>query len=605
MKIRRLSAAVAVVASGALLFSACTSPVGGDGPTGQASPASAAAEGTCKADLGDIETADGEIRVSNEAEFLGYNSNTPATSSVYQRAVTDRMFSGFTYFGTDGSVCRNEAFGTFRALSEDPLQVEYTLDDQAVWSDGVHVTYADYLLDWAAQALTEDGEVTDDGTEVPLFNHTAGLSFGDYAPEGPRADAWDAKTFTYTYAQVNADWPIMVTKALPAHVVAEQIGISTEELVIAIQRLDLTVLKKAAEFWNEGWLSPKAGELPDQALVPVNGPYRFKPDGWEAGQYITLEANAEYWGTPAATKELTFRQVDAAAQTQALANGDLDVIDPSGPTADMMQQLEQLGDAVHVQTAQTLTWEHLDFNFEAGAFAESLELRQAFAYCVPRQKIVDDLIEPVYAQAVVMNAREALPFQDGYDEIVSASYDSRYDEVDLDRSKDLVRASGVETPIKVRIGYKTPNKLRADQLAAIKSSCDQAGFQIEDIGSATFFDEELITGDYEVAMFAWFGSGQITSGENYYSSRGTQNYGKYSDQVVDRAWRTLSSSTDETVRLEQTKVIEKRLWDTLYGIPLFAHPGVSASSPSLSNVRQTAAQEGIVWNAEQWTRTAP
>lgn len=605
MRIRRLSAAVAVVASGTLLFSACTSPVGGEGPTGEADTVSASASGPCKADLGDIETADGEIRVSNEAEFLGYNSNTRKTGSVYQRAVTDRLISGFTYFGTDGTICRDETFGTFRAISKSPLEVEYTLDDNAVWSDGVDVTYADYLLEWAAQALTEDGEITDDGTEVPLFDHGAGLSFGTYVPGGPRADAWDAKTFTYKYGQVNADWQLMVKKALPAHVVAEQIGISTEELVLAIQRLELPVLKKAAEFWNEGWLSPQAGELPDQALVPVNGPYRFKPDGWEAGQYITLEANPEYWGTPAATRELTFRQVDATAQAQALANGDLDVIDPSGPTADMMQQLEQLGDAVHVQTGQTLTWEHLDFNFESGAFAESQELREAFAYCVPRQKIVDELIVPVYSEAVVMSAREALPFQDRYDEIVSASYDERYDEVDLDRAKALVKASGAETPIKVRIGYQTPNKLRADQLAAIKSSCDKAGFEIEDIGSKTFFDVDLINGDYEVAMFAWVGSGQISAGENYYSTPGTQNYGKYSDQVVDRAWRTLSSSTDGTVHIEQTKVIEKRLWDTLYGIPLFAHPGVSASSPGLSNVRETSAQDGIVWNAEQWTRTSP
>ena len=58
------------------------------------------------------------------------------------------------------------------------------------------------------------------------------------------------------------------------------------------------------------------------------------------------------------------------------------------------------------------------------------------------------------------------------------------------------------------------------------------------------------------------------------------------------------------MHLEQTKVIEKQLWDTLFGIPLFAHPGVGAYSSSLSNVRDTAAQTGIVWNSEQWARAS-
>lgn len=605
MKIRRLSAAVAVAASGALLFSACTSPAGNDEPAeGESTAASAAADGPCKADIGDVTTADGEIKVSNEDEFLGYNSNTPETYSTYNTAVTDRLFSGFWYWGVDGTVCPDEAYGTYEAVSEDPLQVEYTLNDEAAWSDGTPVTYADYLLDWAAQAVTEDGKITDDATEKPLFNHISGLTLGDYVPEGPQADSPDAKSFTYDYERINADWRILINAPFPAHVVAEQAGVSTEELVTAIQELDMGVLKDAAEFWNKGWLS-QPGEVPDPEIAPVTGQYDFKPGGWEAGQYITLEANDKYWGTPAATKELTFRVVGADAQIQALANGDLDAINPNGPTVDTVQQLEQLGDAVRVETGQTLTWEHLDYNFGSGVFADSLEAREAFAYCVPRQKIVDDLIKPIDPEAVVMNAREVFPFQtEDYEATVSESYDGRYDEVDLDAAKEKFEAAGLEEGTTIRIGYAAPNPRRAAEVEAIKASCDQVGFDIKDSGAEDFFDKALPNGDYEVALFAWQGSGQITSGENIYSSSGQQNYGGYSDETVDEAWKTLSSTTDEAVHAEQRVIIEKQLWDTLYGIPLFAHPGVIASSSSISNVRATAAQGGVVWNAEQWARAS-
>lgn len=604
MKIRRLSAAVAVAASGALLFSACTSPAGSDDPADSESTAtSASADGPCKADLGDVTTADGEVKVSVEDEFLGYNSNTPETYSVYNSAVTERLFSGFWYFGTDGTICADETFGTYEAISEDPLQVEYTLNDEAVWSDGTPVTYADYVLDWAARAITTDGKVTDDASETPLFNHIDGLTLGDYVPEGPQADSPDAKTFTYDYERVYADWKIQSYAPFPAHVVAEQAGVSTEELVTAVQELDMDVLEKAAEFWNEGWLS-QPGEVPDPAIAPVTGPYNFKADGWEAGQYITLEANPEYWGTPAATKELTFRFVAADAQIQALANGDLDAINPNGPTVDTVTQLEQLGDAVTVETSPTLTWEHLDFNFGSGIFADSLEAREAFALCVPRQKIVDDLIKPIDPEAVVMNAREVFPFQDNYEDVVSQSYDGRYDEVDLEAAKEKFEAAGLEEGEQVRIGYAAPNPRRAAEVEAIKSSCDQVGFDVVDSAAPDFFDKDLPNGDYEVALFAWAGSGQIASGENIYSTQGTQNYGKYSDETVDEAWSTLASSTDEAVHAEQTVIIEKQLWDTLFGIPLFAHPGVIASSSSLENVRATAAQGGVVWNAEQWARAS-
>ncbi|RPF22505.1 ABC transporter substrate-binding protein [Myceligenerans xiligouense] len=604
MKIRRLSAAIAAVASGALLFSACSSPLGGEETTGETESGSVEADGPCKADLGDVTTADGDIKVANEQELFAYNGLTTDTYSVYNAAILDRMQGGFYYFGTDGTICHDDAWGAYEALS--PTEIQYTLSDEATWSDGTPITYADYLLDWATQALTKDVAVSDDATEEPLFNHVSGLTLGDYVPAGPEADAADAKQFTYNYERVNADWEILVQSALPAHVVAEEIGVSTEELVEAIKDLDADVLKDAAEFWNEGWLLDKPGELPDPALTPSSGPYMFAEGGWSAGQSVTLTANPDYWGPAPATETLTFRQIASDGQIQALQNGDLDVIQPNGPVVDTITQLEALGDSVNLETGQTLIWEHLDFNFREGSvFAEDaggLAAREAFALCVPRQKIVDDLIKPIDSTAVVMNGREVFPFQDTYEEVTAESYDGRYDEADIEAAQGKFAESGLEEGTEIRVGYLDGNPRRTDTVAAIKASCDEVGFEIVDSGSPTFFDEELGNGDYEVALFAWAGSGQITSGENIYSTPGGQNYGEYSNETVDAAWKTLTESTDPAVHTEQVKIIEKELWDTLFGLPLYAHPGVVASSSSVDNVRATATQGGVSWNADQWAR---
>src|SRR5690606_29328216 len=163
-----------------------------------------------------------------------------------------------------------------------------------------------------------------------------------------------------------------------------------------------------------------------------------------------------------------------ASMVQALQNKDVDVINPQ-PTVDTLAQLENLGDAVAIQKGDTLTWEHLDFNFAEGNAMTNLELRKAFAMCVPRQEIVDNLIKPLNPEAQVMNLREVFPFQENYADTVAAAYDGRYDEVDIDGAKKILEDQDA-VGTKVRIGYSAPNERRTNEIAQIKSSCDKAGF---------------------------------------------------------------------------------------------------------------------------------
>ncbi|MCV7702474.1 ABC transporter family substrate-binding protein [Micrococcus luteus] len=617
MKYTKLSAAAALAAGSALILSACAPGGGnaGDSSSNSASGASqggdsgagnviegdkgqkltAEASGPGKADLGDVKTQDGSIAYSVGADdFLSYNGLQSNTYTTYNSAVADRMFSSFWYFGTDGSIIPDKDFGTYEKTSDDPLTVKYTISDDAKWSDGTPVTAGDFIVHWAANNDTIKAE----GAETPLFDS---ISFeqGKYIPEAPEGEA-DGKEFTVTYPEPYADWEILISTALPAHIVAKEAGMSFEELVTAAKEKDVEALTPAAEFWNDGWdFSP--GELPDASLVPSMGPYKFKDGGWQAGQSITLEANPEYWGTPAATKELVLRFADPKTHVQALQNGDLDVIEPQA-TVDTLQQLEGLGEDVNVQTGDQLTWEHVDYNRgEGSVFADSPELREAFALCLPRQQIVDNLIKPIYADAQVMNLREVFPFQDKYQEVVDAAYPKEMDQPNIEKAKELVEKSGVSKPT-VRLGYQAGNQRRTETVALIKSSCDQAGFDVQDANSPVFFKEVMPAGDYDAALFAWAGSGQKASGANIYQSDGAQNQQSYNNPEVDAAWDKLATSLDEDEQLEQVKTIEKLLWEDFQAIPLYAHPGLVGHKADVANVRDTAAQSGALWNVEQWVR---
>lgn len=615
MKYTKLSAAAALAAGSALILSACAPGGGNAGESSNGSGASqggdsgagnviegdkgqkltAEASGPELADLGDVETQDGSIAYSVGADdFLSYNGLQSNTYTTYNSAVVDRMFSSFWYFGTDGSIIPNEDFGTYEKTSDDPLTVKYTISDDAKWSDGTPVTAGDFIVHWAANNDTVKAE----GSETPLFDS---ISFeqGKYIPEAPEGEA-DGKEFTVTYPEPYADWEILISTALPAHIVAKEAGMSFEELVTAAKEKDVEALTPAAEFWNDGWdFSP--GELPDASLVPSMGSYKFKDGGWQAGQSITLEANPEYWGTPPATKELVLRFADPKTHVQALQNGDLDVIEPQA-TVDTLQQLEGLGDDVNVQTGDQLTWEHVDYNRgEGSVFADSPELREAFALCLPRQQIVDNLIKPIYADAQVMNLREVFPFQDKYQEVVDEAYPKEMDEPNIEKAKELVEKSGVSTPT-VRLGYQAGNQRRTETVALIKSSCDQAGFDVQDANSPVFFKEVMPAGDYDAALYAWAGSGQKASGANIYQSDGAQNQQSYNNPEVDAAWDKLATSLDENEQLEQVKTIEKLLWEDFQAIPLYAHPGLVGHKADVANVRDTAAQSGALWNVEQWVR---
>lgn len=620
MKFTKLSAAAALVAGSALVLSACA-PAGpgdnndngngggatqstdggngGDLPTGEAGNKLTVQpeDETALADLGDVETKEGSVAYSvGEDEFTSYNGMTPATYSTYNSAVVDRMQPSFFYFGTDGTIHPNEDMGSYEKVSDEPLQVKYTIHEDAVWSDGTPVTVADYIAKWGwSNPRITSGSGEDEAPIFQAISHT----FGEYVEEAPEGDP-SGKEFTITYKEPYADWEIMMDAVLPAHVMAEQSDMSLEELIEAVKAEDAEALAPVAEFFNEGW-NTSPGEVPSDDIAPSAGPYKFK--SWEPGQSITLTANDKYWGTPPATQDLVIRFAAADTHVQALDNGDLNVIEPQA-TVDTLDQLKNLGDKIVIQQGSEMTWEHLDFNFrDSSPFADSLELRQAFALCVPRQTIVDNLIKPLDPEAQVLNAREVFPFQDNYQEVVDAAYEGQYDEVNIEEAKKLVEASGVDNPT-VRIGYNSPNPRRAETVALIKSSCDEAGFTIEDAGNEAFFTETVVNGDYDVALFAWAGSGQIASGRNIYSSLpvGQQNYGEYSNEELDQEWSTLAGSVDPEVHAEQVKKIEKILWDDLFGIPLYAHPGVLAHSEDVANVRATATQNGALWNVEQWVR---
>ncbi|RII43492.1 ABC transporter family substrate-binding protein [Galactobacter valiniphilus] len=614
MRLKRIPLAVAAGAVAALALASCSpggpstpsssgSASGSASSSGSAAPEQAAQiDGSGKLDLKDIQTQDGELKVSvGSTEFGGYNTLTPATYDTYSSSISALYGSGFFYFGTDGKVIPNTTLGTAEVVTDNPLQIKYTINKDAVWSDGTPITVADAVLAWGSQNASLLGA---DG-KTPVFNNVSG-DLVQLVPKGPEGDV-SGKEFTVTYKEPNLDWKLQTFMAQPAHVVAKQAGMSIEDLVAALRAQDKDKLAKAGAFWSTGW-NKGAGQLPAADLNVSSGPYIL--DSWQKGQSVTLVPNPKYWGPKAGVSKLTFRFVDSGAMVQALQNKDLDVMSPQ-PTLDTLKQLEALGASVKIIKGDTMTWEHVDFNFAGtSVFKDDVNLRKAFAMCIPREQIVEQLIKPLNPEAKVLNSRVSFPGDELYDRVVKDAYPAAdYDKVNVEGAKKLVDESSAKKTngkVTVRIGYNAPNPRRANEVQLIKASCDQAGFDVKDISAEGFSAEggPVTKNDYDAFLFAWAGSGQLTSDSNIYMTGMPQNYGKYSNAEVDKQLTITKTTMDLTKHGDALLGAEKQLWTDMFSVPIFQHPGIDAAGSDVTNVIHTNTQDGITWNADQWQRVA-
>jgi peptide/nickel transport system substrate-binding protein len=522
-----------------------------------------------------------------EQEFASYNVNTVEGNQSKNAVVDGPVLQGFWVSAPDGSIQANTEFGFYEKVSDDPLTVRYSINSQAVWSDGEPIDCDDITLTWLAKSGVTGGS----GFQV---SSTSGYQ----DMNAPACKAGD-KDFTITYKRPFADWAAMFgsMEILPAHIV-EARGQMTKTFIDYVGTPTSEDLAKAIEFYNTGWQF-NAGEL-NKDIIPSSGPYLI--DSWVAGQTLILKANPSWWGSTPKAESIVLMYMTGDAMAQALQNGNIDVMSPQ-PQVDIVNQLKKLGDEIVYSPEDQYAFEHLDFNFGT-VFADE-KVRKAFAKCVPRQQIVDNLIKPQNADAQVMQSNFIYPFQPEYGEYIQGTGADAYSQQDIAGAKKLLEeADKVGTT--VRIGWqkdpKALNKRRADTIALLQNACTQAGFTIVDAGTDTFFDKEWPAGTWDVSMFAWSGSPLVTGTDGRYDTDGAENRGKYSNEDVDDLITERDQETDRSRQLALQKQIDTLLWRDLATIPLYTFPGIYAAATDITGVQYNATQADLTWNAQDWGR---
>ncbi len=593
---KRTATVVTVLLGASLVAAAC-------GSSSKTSSTTTAAAGTTTSGAAATTTTaaarvpTGTITYAAEQDFTTYNNGTADGNAFANTLVLNPIQPSPFYFDDKAAfVMDKNLMVSAEAASGTPQVVTYKLNPKAVWSDGVAIDCKDFYLSWLSfngKALTKNPDGTNkkdaDGKDIPLFTPASTTGYEQIS----KVDCQDTgKTIVVTYDTPFADWKGLFGGLVPAHVVEAKTGVA--DITKATADADLA---KIADFWNTGWVADKYAA--DTYLS--GGPYVFEK--YEKGVGVTLAANDKYFGPPPAAAKITFKLIDdATQQPAALANGEVQVITPQ-PNPDLLAQLKgQSG--TKITNSSGFTFEHYDWNFKS-TWGGNLAVRQAFAYCLPREDIVTKLIVPLNPEAKVLNNRMFIPSQADYKD-----NSGEYAKQDIAKAKSILEAAGFKLngsvyelngkKLEFKIVRRDPNPRRQQEVQLVAAACKDAGMSILDDPDKEIFSKRLPAGTYDMALFAWVGSPLTSSQKPLYFTDGGSNYGKYSNAEVDTWMTAVNAELDPAKQATLLNQADVQIWKDLYTYPVFQFPDLTAYSDKVSSVLYNPTQAGITWNVYDW-----
>jgi peptide/nickel transport system substrate-binding protein len=580
----------------------------------------------CTAETGIVENS--SLTVAWNQPFYSFNANTTNGNATANANILYMTQQWFNYYDDQQNLVKNEDFGTYELVSQDPLVVKYTVNKDITWSDGVKVDAADLLLQWGALS----GNLNDPNADPQYDEETGQIIPGDAVyfdsvaigggieqiTQQPETGD-DFRSVTLHYDQVLVDWELLFSgNMMPAHIVGQKaLGITDPQeakdaVVKAITDKDPVALKKIADVWNTSF---DLTSMPDDASLVV-GDGAYTVSAFVQDEYITLKARgADYKAGPQPKIEsITVRFIpDALASIQALANGEVSITLPQA-TTDVLAAAAALKNVTITNNPEG-TYEHIDlvFNKEGGAFnpatyggdaAKAKVVRQAFLTALNVNEVMDKLIKPLSPEAKWDQSQVFLPGAPGYAESVAGNGSEVYGQGDAAKAKSMLEGVGITDPIDVCFLFSSTNTRRANEYQLYAEQIAPAGFNLVDCSDPNW-GSLLGSGTYDASLFGWQStSTAVTASDATFRSTGGNNFTGYANPAVDALYDKLKVEFDPATQKSLLGQIDKLLWEDAYGMTVFQFPGVLVYDSSLVNISSSPLSPQFFWNYWMWEAPA-
>lgn len=441
--------------------------------------------------------------------------------------------------------------------------ITYSINPDAVWSDGTPITSADF----AYSALQiRDG--------VDIFDKT-GYNLIE------SVDASDPQIAVVTLNTVYAAWRTLFSQfgLLPSHILEGQ----------------------------------------DRAAAMVDG-YDFSGGPWKLGSWVrgtsmTLVPNENYWGEKPHLDKVTFLFLpDTTAAFQALKSGEVDALYPT-PQVDAISQIDSGLTGITSQVdANSGSVEAIWFNNQAFPF-DSTAVRKAVAYSIDRQAIVSRLFGELGVDK---------PLQSMNSPIVGAFAGDDFSQysLDLDKVTELMEGDGWTRngdgiwakdgkTASFTILIWAGNKRRELTAQVLQSQLKDAGIEmsIQATTPAEAYSTLVPNGDYQAGLWsiidtfptpslsASFVSTNIPSEANDFSGI---NFVRADIPGLDELLLKVDTELDTDARIAASLAADEIIADNVPALPLQTVPNVLLWSDELGGPIEINAVEGPFWNLEAW-----
>jgi peptide/nickel transport system substrate-binding protein len=536
----------------------------------------------------------GTATMALDEDLAGFNINTSAASEVVLQDIMNMVWpQTFIVNNKLQPVMNRQLLVSASATSNSPQVVVYKLNPKAVWSDGTPITADDFIYNWQAQS--GNTAYTDVGGQPYDDAATAGYSqivsvVGSNPSGGAACDAGSAadrnaglcpngRTVTVTFKPSFADWRSLFANIVPAHI-ARTVG------------------------WNTGFTGP--------AQV-ISGSW-FKIQSYNANQSVVLTRNPTYWGTPAKLNKLVFQFFSADSQlVPALQNKEIDIFSPSTANLSIVQTASQVPNTTQV-TLPGLEFEHIDFN-QADPYLAKLAVRQAMAHGVNRQSIIARTVGQISKGTRPLGSRMLVPSQKGY-QGTGFAFDPGQSVQSLKKLGFKRAADGYFQPnfgpqkgkdLTFTVQSTAGNTIRSQTEVLFQAQMKAIGIRISIQNyDAQTFGNNLPSGAYQIAEFAWFTTPFVSGNQPIYCSYTDANscgfnWTHSANARVDALLRQGAAAGTTSTEISDYNQADAVLWRTMVTLPLYQVPQFFDWSDNLKGVLPNTSSTGVTWNAEDWS----
>jgi peptide/nickel transport system substrate-binding protein len=561
---------MAIAAASVLVLTACGTSGGGNKPAQTTSPGFAECDAKPNECNSGPTKQGGTITVALEKKIQNWHTQSSEGATFETGLINNALVQVPYHQMPDITLAWNKVLLAEepKVLKDDPQTVQYKIKPEAVWNDGTPISAKDFIFDWK----------TLNGTDCPECDAASTTGY-ELIEKIEGTDNDKTVTITYKAGKKFPDWRGLFV-LWPSH--------------LAAQKGDLNTPAGLAAGYNYFKETPTFS----------GGPYKI--ENYNKDVSVTLVPNEKYWGTKAKLDKVNFVLIeDQAQQIPALRNREVQML-ISQPNKDMIDQVSQMA-GVNYNQKTGGTWEHLLLNTKNAALSD-IALRQAMWTAVNRQEIIDKTVGTFFPKAAPLNSRFFVPGSTGYKDNVTATGQGggKVDEAKkiltdagykIEGGK-LIGKNGQAVP-PLRFRYTTGNTVRQQTAELFQSQMKQLGVEIK-IEPLTSLGGTLDSGDFDVIVFAWVTTPDLSGSTSIWRSDGGQNYSKWGDPQVDKLLDEAAAELDTAKRHDLYNQADEGLTKGATDMPLYAKPVFIAVYNDVRGVRNNPTAEGQTYNIEEW-----